>query len=70
MYDDNSAGTQVAIKIVDNTEETFPDIEEEYRILKDLSVHQNIPKLHGIFRKTSSGTEQIWIAMEVNTSIS
>ncbi|KAF0290913.1 Neither inactivation nor afterpotential protein C [Amphibalanus amphitrite] len=62
---ENSSGTKVAIKIVDNTEETFPDIEEEYRILKDLSVHQNIPKLHGIFKKTSSsGVEQIWMVME------
>ena len=61
------SGAKVAIKIVDHTEETFPDIEEEYRILKDLSVHQNIPKLHGIFRKTSDGgTEQIWIVMEVS----
>ncbi|XP_037076933.1 neither inactivation nor afterpotential protein C-like [Pollicipes pollicipes] len=62
---DKGSGCHVVIKIIENTEENFPDIEEEYRILKDLSVHPNIPKLYGVFRKIqSNGVEQIWIAME------
>lgn len=58
-------GKNVAIKVQNlkeiSTEEK--DINEEYRILRDLSSHPNLPDFYGAFTK-KSGSE-LWFVIEV-----
>ena len=46
---DNKTGRNVAIKIFDNLEENFEEIEEEYSVLSTHWIHPNIPQFVGIF---------------------
>lgn len=39
------------------------DIDEEYRILRDLSSHSNLPDFYGAF--TNKNGEELWFVMEV-----
>lgn len=57
----------MAIKIMENIGENLEEIEEEYLILRDLSLHPNLPSFHGIFFKKGSKQEedQAWLVMEV-----
>ncbi|XP_064105759.1 myosin-IIIb-like isoform X3 [Macrobrachium nipponense] len=64
---DHDTGQSVAIKIMENIGENLEEIEEEYLILKDLSLHPNLPAFHGIFLKKGPKMEedQAWIVMEL-----
>ncbi|XP_063883342.1 myosin-IIIb-like isoform X3 [Scylla paramamosain] len=63
---DHDTGEQVAIKIMENIGENLEEIEEEYLILRDLSIHPNLPSFIGIFFKRGAVREedQAWIVME------
>ncbi|KAL1124362.1 hypothetical protein AAG570_000991, partial [Ranatra chinensis] len=61
-------GKKVAIKIQTVNKETFPDIEEEYRILRDLSDHPNLPDFYGAYLKRNAddgGDDKIWFVMQL-----
>lgn len=64
---DHDTDTQVAIKIMENIGENLEEIEEEYLILRDLSLHPNLPAFHGIFLRRGSKQEedQAWLVMEL-----
>lgn len=56
----------MVIKVLENLEEDFPDIEEEYKILKNLSRHPNLAEFVGAFMHTSKeNKEQLWLVSQV-----
>lgn len=61
------AGERCAIKILENVAENIEEIEEEYLVLRDLSLHPNIPSFHGLYLHRGSLPEedQLWFVMEV-----
>jgi serine/threonine protein kinase len=70
-YSRLSAGERCAIKILENVAENIEEIEEEYLVLRDLSLHPNIPSFKGLFLKRGSLPEedQLWFVMEVVANI-
>ncbi|XP_076034447.1 STKc_myosinIII_N_like and MYSc_Myo21 domain-containing protein ninaC isoform X2 [Oratosquilla oratoria] len=64
---DHETKMKVAVKVMENIAENVEEIEEEYLILRELSLHPNIPAFHGIFLKRGPVREedQCWIAMEL-----
>ena len=69
---DKQSGESVAIKILENVADNIEEIEEEFLVLRDLSMHPNIPAFHGIFlkrAKPSQEEDQLWFVMEVGTFI-
>ncbi|XP_049784574.1 myosin-IIIb-like [Schistocerca cancellata] len=66
---DTTTGHRVAVKILENVPDNIEEIEEEYLILKDLSLHPNIPSFNGLFLKRGSTPEedQLWFVMELCT---
>ncbi|XP_078034391.1 myosin-IIIb isoform X2 [Augochlora pura] len=63
-------GDKVAIKILENVADNIEEIEEEYLVLRDLSLHPNIPVFHGIFLKRAKPAQeedQLWFVMELCT---
>ncbi|KAG7169893.1 Neither inactivation nor afterpotential protein C-like [Homarus americanus] len=67
--DTENDNRKVAVKIIDNIKENLEEIEEEFRVLAELSLHENFPQFAGIFLKKSSNLEdhQIWFVMELMT---
>lgn len=63
------SGERCAIKILENVAENIEEIEEEYLVLRDLSLHPNIPSFKGLYMKRGSLPEedQLWFVMEVPT---
>ncbi|XP_032682960.1 myosin-IIIb-like isoform X2 [Odontomachus brunneus] len=67
---DKETNTKVAIKILENVADNIEEIEEEYLVLRDLSMHPNIPLFYGLFLKRAKpGQEedQLWFVMELCT---
>ncbi|XP_050729022.1 myosin-IIIb-like isoform X4 [Eriocheir sinensis] len=64
---DHDTNEKVAIKIMENIGENLEEIEEEYLILRDLSIHPNLPAFQGIFFKRGNVREedQAWLVMEL-----
>ncbi|XP_069984384.1 myosin-IIIb isoform X8 [Penaeus vannamei] len=64
---DHETGGMVGIKIMENIGENLEEIEEEFLILRDLSLHPNLPAFHGIFLKRGNKQEedQAWLVMEL-----
>jgi serine/threonine protein kinase len=60
-------GHRVAVKILDNVADNIEEIEEEYLVLRDLSMHPNIPSFHGLYLRPGQTQEedQLWFIMEV-----
>ncbi|XP_017794743.1 PREDICTED: myosin-IIIb-like isoform X2 [Habropoda laboriosa] len=66
----NETGNKVAIKILENVADNIEEIEEEYLVLRDLSLHPNIPVFHGLFLKRAKPAQeedQLWFVMELCT---
>jgi len=60
---------KVAVKIQKLTPQTQCQIVEEYRVLRDLSGHPNLPDFYGIYRRRSarkSDHDEMWFVMEVS----
>lgn len=57
----------MAIKVLENVADNVEEIEEEFLVLRDLSLHPNIPLFHGLFLKRGASQEedQLWFVMEV-----
>ncbi|KAL1110368.1 hypothetical protein AAG570_007899 [Ranatra chinensis] len=64
---DTISGDRVAVKILENVCENIEEIEEEYLVLRDLSVHPNLPTFYGIYLKRALVPEedQLWFIMEL-----
>lgn len=62
------SGHRVAVKILENVADNIEEIEEEYLVLRDLSMHPNIPAFHGLFLRPGQTQEedQLWFVMEVS----
>lgn len=58
-------GRKVAVKILKISSEQLDDIHEEYRILRDLSSHPNLPEFYEVYLKRSRSEDQVWFVMEV-----
>lgn len=61
----------MAVKILENVADNVEEIEEEYLVLRDLSMHPNIPTFHGLFLRPgqTQDEDQLWFVMEVSLSI-
>ncbi|KAI4486879.1 hypothetical protein M0802_012249 [Mischocyttarus mexicanus] len=65
---DKETDNKVAIKILENVADNIEEIEEEYLVLRDLSLHPNIPVFNGLFlrrAKPAQEEDQLWFVMEV-----
>jgi len=64
---DKESNHRVAVKILENVPDNIEEIEEEFLVLRDLSMHPNIPIFHGIFLKPGPCPEQdqLWFVMEL-----
>ena len=65
---DKETGEHVAIKILENVADNIEEIEEEFLVLRDLSMHPNIPAFHGLYLKRAKPAQeedQLWFVMEV-----
>lgn len=53
---------------MENIADNIEEIEEEYMILKELSIHPNIPNFFGLYMKPGLDveTDQLWFVMEVS----
>ncbi|KAB7503596.1 TRAF2 and NCK-interacting protein kinase [Armadillidium nasatum] len=60
-------GCRVAIKVMENIGENLEEIEEEFLVLRDLSIHPNLPTFYGIFLKRGHKQEedQAWLVIEL-----
>ena len=56
----------MAIKIFDNLDETFNEIEEDFSVISTHWIHPNIPHYTGLFLKKGPTRlqDQIWLVME------
>ncbi|RXG59092.1 Myosin-IIIa [Armadillidium vulgare] len=63
---DHETGCRVAIKVMENIGENLEEIEEEFLVLRDLSIHPNLPSFYGIFLKRGHKQEedQAWLVIE------
>ncbi|XP_011146962.1 myosin-IIIb isoform X2 [Harpegnathos saltator] len=67
---DKETNNKVAIKILENVADNIEEIEEEYLVLRDLSLHPNIPLFHSLFLKRArpgQEEDQLWFVMELCT---
>ncbi|XP_014247275.1 myosin-IIIb-like [Cimex lectularius] len=62
-----ATGERVAVKILENVSENIEEILEEYKILKDLCHHPNLPLFYGMFLRRFPVLEedQLWFVMEL-----
>lgn len=63
--DTETSGKKIAIKIQNLNRENIPYIQEEYRILNELSPHPNLPDFYGVYRKIGETDDEIWFCIEV-----
>ncbi|XP_069672444.1 myosin-IIIb-like isoform X3 [Periplaneta americana] len=66
---DTVTGHRVAVKILENVADNIEEIEEEYLVLRDLSLHPNIPAFYGLYlrRGPTQEEDQLWFTMELCT---
>uniref|UniRef100_A0A8D8MAI6 Neither inactivation nor afterpotential protein C n=1 Tax=Cacopsylla melanoneura TaxID=428564 RepID=A0A8D8MAI6_9HEMI len=62
--DTQNAGKKVSIKVQKINPEFIEDIKEEYRMLRDLSQHPNIPDFYGAYMKKHETHSDIWFVMQ------
>lgn len=64
--DNEAAGKPVAVKIQVLTDDNEPHIQEEYKILRDFTKHQNLIDFYGVFLEKAEGLKKIWFVLEVS----
>lgn len=65
---DTQSAKTVAIKIQRYNADQAGYIQEEYRVLRDYSVHPNLPIFHGVYRRPMDDDkdgDEIWFVLEV-----
>jgi serine/threonine protein kinase len=60
-----SGGMKVAVKIQKVCPERMDDIQEEYRVLRDLSSHPNLPDFYGAYLQRTRDGDHLWFVMQV-----
>ncbi|XP_076658174.1 STKc_myosinIII_N_like and MYSc_Myo21 domain-containing protein ninaC isoform X2 [Halictus rubicundus] len=66
--DQHAGNKKIAVKVQKLTAESQPFIVEEYKVLRDLASHPNLPDFYGIYRRRSGKKteyDQIWFVMEL-----
>ncbi|XP_043256772.1 neither inactivation nor afterpotential protein C isoform X3 [Colletes gigas] len=66
--DQQAGNKKVAVKVQKLTPESQSLIIEEYKVLRDLATHPNLPEFYGIYRRRSGKKteyDQIWFVMEL-----
>ncbi|OAD59027.1 Neither inactivation nor afterpotential protein C [Eufriesea mexicana] len=66
--DQQAGNKRVAVKVQKLTSESQSLIVEEYKVLRDLAAHPNLPDFYGIYRRRSGKKteyDQIWFVMEL-----
>ncbi|XP_078049671.1 STKc_myosinIII_N_like and MYSc_Myo21 domain-containing protein ninaC isoform X2 [Augochlora pura] len=66
--DQNAGNKKVAVKVQKLTADSQSFIVEEYKVLRDLATHPNLPDFYGIYRRRSGKKteyDQIWFVMEL-----
>lgn len=65
--DKEANGKTVAVKIQKYEDDRRYIIDDEYRILRDLSSHQNFLDFYGVYRKRiANSSDEIWFVLQVN----
>lgn len=64
--DTQATGKPVAVKIQVLTDDNEPHIQEEYKILRDFTKHQNLIDFYGVFLEKAEGLKKIWFVLEVS----
>ena len=59
--DSEASNKKVAVKVQKLSENTTVFAEQEYKVLRDLSSHGNLPDFYGVYRKE----DELWFVMEV-----
>jgi myosin III len=64
--DKEANNRSVAVKCQRYDKDMIMHINEEYRVLRDYSMHPNIPDFHGVYRKkfTTAQPDEIWFVLE------
>ncbi|CAH1389425.1 unnamed protein product [Nezara viridula] len=62
---DKNSGHKVAIKVQKVTNENKSSVEEEYKILRDLSSHPNLPDFYGVYKHSEGNKNYVWFVMEL-----
>lgn len=65
--DSQASGKPVAVKIQTLADEFEGHIQEEYKILRDLTSHSNLIDFYGVFCERTDGVKKIWFVLEVGT---
>ncbi|XP_054282333.1 neither inactivation nor afterpotential protein C isoform X3 [Macrosteles quadrilineatus] len=63
--DNENSGMKVAVKIQKITPDRMDDIQEEYRVLRDLSSHPNLPDFYGVYLEKTRDGDQLWFVMQL-----
>ncbi|XP_060801531.1 neither inactivation nor afterpotential protein C [Amyelois transitella] len=63
--DTQANGKAVAIKVHTFTDDNEVHIQEEYKILRDFTNHQNLIDFYGVFCEKSEGVKKIWFVLEL-----
>lgn len=62
--DTQNGNKKVAVKVQKINPEFIEDIREEYRMLRDLSSHSNVPDFYGAYMKKHQTHSEIWFVMQ------
>ncbi|BES90901.1 MYSc [Nesidiocoris tenuis] len=67
VYSARFGGERVAVKILENIAENIEEIQVEFKILRDLCHHPNLPIFHGVFLRRAPVMEQdqLWFVLEM-----
>uniref|UniRef100_A0A1B6C2U7 Protein kinase domain-containing protein n=1 Tax=Clastoptera arizonana TaxID=38151 RepID=A0A1B6C2U7_9HEMI len=65
--DNQSGGKKVAIKIQKLSSDVLENIQDEFRILRDLSSHPNLPDFYGVYLKKGKAgkPDELWFVMQL-----
>ncbi|KAF6216430.1 hypothetical protein GE061_000772 [Apolygus lucorum] len=67
VYSARYGGERVAVKILENIAENIEEIQVEFRILRDLCHHPNLPLFYGVYLRRAPVMEQdqLWFVLEM-----